>query len=70
MAHNSFVSSDGRTERAHHTSYPCPPANESESLLINQLLFIDITCICYADGKKKILCIKFQVNDYFQKIKH
>lgn len=51
MAHNSFVSSVGHTERAHHTSYPCPPANESESLLINQLLFIDITCICNADGK-------------------
>lgn len=49
MAHNSFVSSVGRTERAHHTSYPCPPANESESLLTNQ--FIDVTCICNADGK-------------------
>lgn len=46
MAHNSFVSSVGHTERAHHMSYPCPPANESENLLINQLFFIDITCIC------------------------
>lgn len=52
MAHNSFVSSVGHIEKAHHTSYPCPPANESESLLINQLLFIDIVPgICNAAGE-------------------
>lgn len=52
MAHNSFVSSVDHTERAHHMSYPCPPANESESLLINQLLFIDIVPgICNAAGE-------------------
>lgn len=66
MAHNSFVSSVGHTERAHHMSYPCPPANESESLLINHYsLILHVPGICNAAGKIfffKLMTIKKKLN--------